>query len=73
MSFQRAPRLAGPSAFAAVVGEPGLSALVLVLLASGAGLLLDFLVTGLPQVFSVGLLWASIPVAHAGRSAGRCA
>ncbi len=65
MSFQRAPRLAGPSAFAAVVGEPGLSALVLVLLAPGAGLLLDFLVTGLHPVFSVGLLLASIPVAHA--------
>lgn len=64
MSLQRAPRLASPSAFAATVGEPGLSALVLVSLAAGAGLLLDFLVTGLHPVFSVGLLLASIPVAH---------
>ena len=42
-----------------------MSALVLVSLAAGAGLLLDFLVTGLHPVFSVGLLLASIPVAHA--------
>ena len=65
MSHHRAPRLAGPSAFAAVVGEPGLAALVLVLLATGVGLLLDFMVTGLHPLFSVGLLLASIPLAQA--------
>lgn len=65
MSLHRAPRLAGPSAFAAVVGEPGLSALVLVLLATGVGLVLDFIVTGLHPLFSAGLLLASVPVAHA--------
>jgi hypothetical protein len=65
MSLHRAPRLAGPSAFAAVVGEPGLSALVLVLLATGVGLVLDFIVTRLHPLFSAGLLLASVPVAHA--------
>ena len=52
------------TAFAAVIGEPGLTAVVLVLLAAGAGLLLDFQVTGLHPVFSIGLLLTSIPAAH---------
>lgn len=64
MSLQRSPRLVRQSALAAVLGEPGLSALVLVLLATGLGLLLDFWVTGLHPVFSVGVLLASIPVAY---------
>ncbi|MGQ9850250.1 MAG: AtpZ/AtpI family protein [Aggregatilineaceae bacterium] len=63
MLLQRTPRLARQLALAAVLGEPGLSALVLVLLATGLGLLLDFWVTGLHPVFSVGLLLVSIPVA----------
>ncbi len=52
------------AAFAAVIGEPGLTALVFVLLSTGLGLLLDFQVTGLHPVFSIGLLMVSIPAAH---------
>ena len=64
MPLQRTPRLVRQSALVAVLGEPGLSAVMVMLLATGLGLLLDFWVTGLHPVFSVGLLLASIPVAY---------
>jgi hypothetical protein len=44
-----------------VIGEPGVSGLFLVIVATGLGLLLDFQVTNLHPVFSVGLLSISIP------------
>jgi F0F1-type ATP synthase assembly protein I len=44
-----------------VIGEPGVSGLFLVVVATGLGLLLDFQVTNLHPVFSVGLLLLSIP------------
>lgn len=63
-SLQRTSRFTRQSALAAVLGEPGLSALVLIALATGLGLLLDFWVTGLHPLFSVGLSLASIPLAY---------
>jgi F0F1-type ATP synthase assembly protein I len=60
------PRLAprAPSSAAQIViGETGCSALVIVLLATGAGLLLDFQVTNLHPVFSVALPLVGIPAA----------
>lgn len=44
-----------------VLGEPGIASLFLVALATGVGLLLDFQLTNLHPVFSVGLLLLSIP------------
>lgn len=46
-----------------VIGETGCSALVIVLLATGLGLLLDFQITNLHPVFSVGLPLVGVPVA----------
>jgi len=60
------PRLApqAPSSAAQmVIGETGCSALVIVLLATGAGLLLDFQVTNLHPVFSVALPLVGVPAA----------
>lgn len=58
----RHPRLdARPTAMQALLGEPGVSGTVLVLLATGVGLLLDFQVTGLHPIFSVGLALLSVP------------
>jgi len=62
MHRQRIPPSAHRIALQAVLGEPGLSGLFLVLLATGAGLLLDFQVFNLHPVFSIGLLLVSIPV-----------
>jgi F0F1-type ATP synthase assembly protein I len=45
-----------------VIGEPGISGVFVVLLATGLGLLLDFQVTHLHPIFSVGLVMVSIPV-----------
>jgi hypothetical protein len=45
-----------------VLGEPGVSGLLLVLVMTGLGLLLDFQVTSLHPIFSAGLLLLSIPV-----------
>ncbi len=64
MSLQRTHRLTRQSALTAVLGEAGLSALGLLALATGLGLLLDFWVTELHPLFSVGLLLASIPLAY---------
>ena len=60
------PRLApqAPSRAAQhVIGETGCSALVMVLLATGAGLLLDFQITNLHPVFSVALPLIGVPAA----------
>jgi F0F1-type ATP synthase assembly protein I len=45
-----------------VLGEPAVSGLFLILVATGLGLLLDFQITNLHPIFSVGLLLSSIPV-----------
>ena len=58
MRQRRAPQ---PTALAMVIGGPGLSGMLVVALATGVGLLLDFQVTGLHPVFSVGAILASVP------------
>ena len=45
-----------------VLGEPGIAGFFVVVLATGIGLLLDFQVTHLHPIFSVGLVILSIPV-----------
>ncbi|MCZ2097635.1 MAG: AtpZ/AtpI family protein [Anaerolineae bacterium] len=57
------PPAARSQAAQAVIGEIGCSALVIVLLATGAGLLLDFQVTNLHPVFSVALPLLAVPAA----------
>lgn len=52
-----------PSAAQIVLSDVGISAVILVLLATGAGLLLDFWVFNLHPVFSTGLSILSVPVA----------
>ncbi len=64
MQLRRTPYDARQSALQAILGGPGLSGLLLVVLATGLGVLLDFQVTGLHPVFSVGLPLLSVPVAH---------
>ncbi len=44
-----------------LLGEPGMTGVALVVLAAGAGMLLDFLVFNLHPVFSVGLVILSVP------------
>lgn len=63
MQLRRATRDARQIALGAVIGEPGLAGMFLVLVATGAGLLLDFQITHLHPIFSVGLLLLSVPVA----------
>lgn len=63
MQLRRMPVSARQAALQAVAGETGCAAIVIVLLASGAGMLLDFQVTGLHPVFSVALPLASVPLA----------
>jgi F0F1-type ATP synthase assembly protein I len=55
---------ARPNAFQVMIGEPGMSGVLLVLLAVGIGLLLDFLVFNLHPIFSIGLTLLSVPVAQ---------
>jgi L-asparagine transporter-like permease len=62
MHRHRIPPSAHRIALQAIIGEPGMSGMLLVLLATGTGLLLDFQVFNLHPVFSVGLPLASIPV-----------
>jgi F0F1-type ATP synthase assembly protein I len=50
------------AAFRTVIGEAGWAGLVLMALLTGVGLLLDFELTGLHPLFSVGLLLGSVPV-----------
>ena len=64
MHLSRTPINARQSALQAILGGPGLSGLLLVVLATGLGMLLDFQVTGLHPVFSVGLPLLSVPAAH---------
>lgn len=52
-----------PSALHVVMGEPGISGIILVLLMAGAGMLLDFWVFNVHPVFSIGLSLLSVPVA----------
>lgn len=49
------------TAVSAVAGEAGCAGLAFIALATGAGVLLDFQVTKLHPIFSVGLLFLSIP------------
>lgn len=58
----RQPLSARQVALQAVIGEPGISGLILVALATGLGLLLDFQVTHLHPVFSIGLVLISVPI-----------
>ncbi|HEX3053032.1 MAG TPA: AtpZ/AtpI family protein [Aggregatilineaceae bacterium] len=51
-----------PSVFAIAFGEKGRAALVLMMLITGAGLLLDFWITNLHPLFSIGFLLSSVPV-----------
>jgi L-asparagine transporter-like permease len=64
-SALRLTRSATPhtTALGAVLGEPGISGIIVVLLGMGAGLLLDFLVFNVHPLFSVSLSILSVPVA----------
>jgi F0F1-type ATP synthase assembly protein I len=61
MQRKQLPQDAHRAALQAVLGEPGVSGLFLVLIATGAGLLLDFQIFNLHPVFSIGLVLLSIP------------
>jgi F0F1-type ATP synthase assembly protein I len=61
MQLRRPPQ-EGRIAFQAIFSENGCAAPLFVLLATGVGLLLDFQVTHLHPVFSVGLVLLSVPV-----------
>ncbi len=63
MQPRLAPQGVRSRAAQAVIGETGCSTLVIVLVATGAGLLLDFQITNLHPVFSVGILLLSVPAA----------
>ncbi|MBN1679835.1 MAG: hypothetical protein JW966_06055 [Anaerolineae bacterium] len=71
MQFNQVPQRDHQRALSAVLGEPGRGGLVFVLLATGAGLLLDFVVIRLHPLFSVGLVLISVPLSHYWPSAGR--
>lgn len=60
-SLKRAPHDAHTAALRIAAGEIGFSSLVIVALATGAGLLLDFQLVHVHPIFSIGLLLASIP------------
>jgi F0F1-type ATP synthase assembly protein I len=62
MPLKRTPTDPHRAALQAVIGEPGISGLLAVVLAAGIGMLLDFQVTHLHPVFSVGLVLVSVPV-----------
>jgi F0F1-type ATP synthase assembly protein I len=57
----RSPQSARQAALHTVIGEPGISGLILVTLAAGLGLLLDFQVTQLHPVFSIGMVLLGVP------------
>lgn len=61
MHVRKAPYSARYTALSAIVGEAGCAGLALIALATGVGLLLDFQVTQLHPIFSVGMLFLSIP------------
>ena len=54
------------TALRTVSGQTGCAGVVVILLATGAGLLLDFQLTGLHPLFSVGLVLLSLPVSFYG-------
>ncbi len=58
----RPKRTPTPSAVAIAFGEQGRAALVLMTLITGAGLLLDFWITKLHPLLSIGFLLSSVPV-----------
>jgi F0F1-type ATP synthase assembly protein I len=60
-TLKRAPDDARALALRAVLGEVGFTSVILVGVAAGVGLLLDFIVLNLHPIFSVGLLLGSIP------------
>jgi F0F1-type ATP synthase assembly protein I len=62
MPLKRTPTDPHRAALQAVIGEPGVSGLLVVVLAAGVGVLLDFQVTHLHPVFSVALVLLSVPV-----------
>jgi F0F1-type ATP synthase assembly protein I len=62
MPLKRTPTDPHRAALQSVIGEPGVSGLLVVVLAAGVGMLLDFQVTHLHPVFSVALVLLSVPV-----------
>lgn len=63
MQLRRLPASTQRDALQIVAGETGCAATIFVLLASGAGMLLDFQFTNLHPAFSVGVPLASVPIA----------
>lgn len=63
MQLRRTPASARHVALEVVAGETGCAALIVVLLAGGAGMLLDFQITHLHPAFSVALFLGSVPFA----------
>ncbi len=63
MQPKRAPDEQRRAALQLVFGEAGCSTLVFILLAAGAGMLLDFQVTGLHPFFSIGAMILAVPAA----------
>ncbi len=62
---QHRPSLnARQAALQAVLGEAGIAGIFLVVLATGLGLLLDFQLTHLHPVFSIGMILISIPASQ---------
>jgi hypothetical protein len=64
MQRRSLPHDAHRAALQVILGEPGLLGVLVVLLAAGAGMLLDFQVINLHPVFSVGLVLLSIPLSQ---------
>lgn len=63
MQLRRTPASARHVALEVVAGETGCAALIIVLLAGGAGMLIDFQITHLHPAFSVALFLGSVPFA----------
>jgi len=62
MPLKQTPTDPHRAAFQAVIGEPGVSGLLVVVLAAGTGMLLDFKVAHLHPVFSIAMVLFSVPV-----------
>ncbi|WP_119068211.1 AtpZ/AtpI family protein [Aggregatilinea lenta] len=63
MQLRRTPVSTSRAALEVVAGETGCAALIFVLLAAGAGMLIDFQITHLHPAFSVALFLGSVPFA----------
>ncbi|HML24328.1 MAG TPA: AtpZ/AtpI family protein [Aggregatilinea sp.] len=63
MQLRRTPASTRQVALQTVAGEPGCAALIVVLIAGGVGMLIDFQVTHLHPAFSVALFLGSVPFA----------